>query len=36
MPHHKLEAALREERENCAVCRPVDRFGRRYIEALLD
>jgi len=35
LPHHKLEEALREDREGCAVCRLVDRTGRRYIEGLL-
>jgi hypothetical protein len=35
LPHHKLEEALREQREGCAVCRLVNRTGRRYIESLL-
>jgi hypothetical protein len=35
LSHHKLEEALREEREGCAVCRLVDKTGRRYIKGLL-
>jgi hypothetical protein len=35
LPHHKLEEALRERREGCAVCRLVYRTGKRYIEGLL-
>ena len=35
LPHHKLEEALREDREGCAVCRLVDRTGRRYLRSLL-
>lgn len=33
--HHKLEEALREQREGCAVCRLVNRTGRRYLQSLL-
>lgn len=35
LPHHKLEEALREQREGCAICRLVHRTGRRYLEGLL-
>jgi hypothetical protein len=35
LPHHKLEEALREQKVGCAVCRLVDRTGRRYLESLL-
>ncbi len=35
LPHHKLEEALREQREGCAVCHLVNRTGRRYLESLL-
>ncbi len=35
LPHHKLEEALRKQREGCAVCRLVNRTGRRYLESLL-
>ena len=35
LPHHKLEEALREQKVGCAVCRLVNRTGRRYLESLL-
>jgi hypothetical protein len=35
LPHHKLEEALHEDREGCAVCRLVNRTGRRYLQSLL-
>jgi hypothetical protein len=35
LPHHRLEEALREQRRGCAVCRLVNRTGRRYLESLL-
>ncbi len=35
LPHHKLEEALREQKEGCAVCRLVNRTGRRFLESLL-
>jgi len=35
LPHHRLEEALREQKEGCAVCRLVNRTGRRYLESLL-
>lgn len=35
LPHHRLEEALREQREGCAVCRLVNQTGRRYLESLL-
>ena len=35
LPHYRLEEALREQREGCAVCRLVNRTGRRYLESLL-
>lgn len=35
LPHHKLEEALREQREGCVVCRLVNRTGKRYLESLL-
>jgi hypothetical protein len=35
LPHHRLEEALREQKEGCAVCRLVNRTGRRYVESIL-
>lgn len=35
LPHHRLEEALSEQREGCAICRLVNRTGRRYLESLL-
>jgi hypothetical protein len=35
LPHQKLEEALREHKEGCAVCRLVDQTGRRYLDNLL-
>jgi hypothetical protein len=35
LPHHKLEEALREQREGCVVCRLVNRTGKRYLQSLL-
>ena len=35
LPHQKLEEALREQDERCAVCRLVNQTGRRYLDNLL-
>jgi hypothetical protein len=35
LPHQKLEEALREHEEGCAVCRLVNLTGRRYLDNLL-
>jgi Family of unknown function (DUF6062) len=35
LPHQKLEEALHEHRQGCAVCRLVDQTGRRYLDNLL-
>jgi hypothetical protein len=35
LPHHRLAEALHERKKGCAICRLVNRTGRRYLESLL-